>query len=381
MIIFRYLSKEVYQTCMAISGVLLFVIICNQSILYLTNAATGGLPVTVVFKIVFTQIPLFLTILLPLGFFLAILLAYGRMYVDSEMTVLGACGFSNIRLMNYTLLLSLVIMVIVSFLTFDTDPKVTAQQYRLQATMGVTTIVQTMIPGRFRSLENGNYVLYVGEISRDRKTMEDIFIAKRDKKQAKTPTTAPKWDTLIAQWGNYYVDPKTGAEFIVCHDGYYYSGTPGAKDYQIVKFDEMAYWLQNKITSIKDKASALPTMTLVRGMHNNLEYAAELQKRISMPLMIPIVTLLALPLCRVRPRQGKYARVVPAILLYILYANTILVAQKWVRTGAIPIELGLWWIHAGMLLIALWLLADMFEWRSKFRNSRRLKQEQKRDPA
>lgn len=365
MIVFRYLGKEIYQTCFAISAVLLFVIICNQMIVYLTNAATGGMPIGIVFKIIVIQIPLFLTVLLPLSFFLSILLAYGRMYVESEMVVLGACGYSNARLMLNTLALSMVITVAVGYLTFDTDPKVTAYQYQLQASMGVTTVIQTLMPGRFQSLGD-KYVIYVGEMSRDRKNLKDIFIAARRNPSANASPTAAKgaapWDALVAKWGDFHVDPKTGAEFVVCHDGYYYTGQPGSKDYQVVKFDQAAYWLQNKITDINTKASSVPTLQILKGFRHNLSYAAELQKRISMPLMVPIVVLLAVPLSRVRPRQGKYARVVPAILLYIMYANTILVAQKWVTSGAIPIQLGLWWIHAGMLLIGLGLLIEMYGW-------------------
>ncbi len=362
MIIFRYLAKEVYQTCLAISGILLFVIICNQMIVYLTNAAAGNLPVFVVFKLILIQIPLFLTILLPLGFFLSILLAYGRMYVESEMIALGACGFGNIRLVISTLLLSIFIVLIVTYLAFISDPKVTAYQYQLQAKMGLTTVVQTLMPGRFRALDGDKYVIYVGGMSRDRKTMSDIFIANRHNTHQASADQAQDFNVLTAKSGDFYIDPKNGAEFIVCHDGYYYSGTPGTKNYQIVKFTQVAYWLQNKITSISTKAAAVSTSTLVKNLKNNANYQAELQKRISMPLMIPIVTLLAIPLSRVRPRQGKFARIVPAILLYILYANTILVAQKWVQNGQIPLTLGLWWIHAGMLLIAAWFLIDLYGW-------------------
>ena len=53
--------------------------------------------------------------------------------------------------------------------------------------------------------------------------------------------------------------------------------------------------------------------------HNTLSSKAELHWRITLILAVPIMALLAVPLSKVNPRQGRFAKIVPALLLYLIY--------------------------------------------------------------
>ena len=103
MIVFRYLSREVLLTFSAVSAVLLVIIMSGRFIKYLAQAAQGVLDPSVLLMIMAYRIPGFLQLILPLGLFLGVLLAYGRLYLESEMTVLTATGMSEQRLLSYTL--------------------------------------------------------------------------------------------------------------------------------------------------------------------------------------------------------------------------------------------------------------------------------------
>jgi lipopolysaccharide export system permease protein len=80
---------------------------------------------------------------------------------------------------------------------------------------------------------------------------------------------------------------------------------------------------------------------------------AELQWRIAMPLMCLVLALIAVPLARLRPRQGRYARVWVALLIFLVYSQLISVGKVWIARGTLPLFLGLWWTHAVVVLIAL----------------------------
>ena len=69
--------------------------------------------------------------------------------------------------------------------------------------------------------------------------------------------------------------------------------------------------------------------------------------------MCVVLTLLAVPLSRLRPRQGRFARVWLAVLIYLLYSNMISAGKVWIAHGAVPEFLGLWWVHAVVVLLAL----------------------------
>ncbi len=59
--------------------------------------------------------------------------------------------------------------------------------------------------------------------------------------------------------------------------------------------------------------------------------------------MALVLTLVAVPLSRLRPRQGRYARVGFAIVVYIVYSNLIAAAKVWVEKGDLPPIVGVWW--------------------------------------
>ena len=98
---------------LAVSGILLLVFMSGRFIKYLAEAAAGELAGDVLFQIMAYRFPGFLELILPLGFFIGILLAYGRMYLESEMTVLFACGVSDKQLLMKTLLGSIPVMLVV----------------------------------------------------------------------------------------------------------------------------------------------------------------------------------------------------------------------------------------------------------------------------
>lgn len=86
---------------------------------------------------------------------------------------------------------------------------------------------------------------------------------------------------------------------------------------------------------------------------NNRKAAAELHWRMAMPVSVLVLALLAFPLSRVNPRRGKFTQLLPAILIYIIYGNLLFLGKAWIFKGTINFNLGLWWVHGMMLLIAL----------------------------
>jgi lipopolysaccharide export system permease protein len=80
---------------------------------------------------------------------------------------------------------------------------------------------------------------------------------------------------------------------------------------------------------------------------------AELQWRLGLPVMTVVLTILAVPLGRLRPREGRYARVWIAVMVFALYANLALAGRTWIERGQVAPALGLWWVHGLFLLVSL----------------------------
>jgi lipopolysaccharide export system permease protein len=68
--------------------------------------------------------------------------------------------------------------------------------------------------------------------------------------------------------------------------------------------------------------------------------------------MILILALLAVPLGKSSPREGRYARVGVGLLIYFIYANTLSIARVWVERETVPAWLGIWWVHVAVTVFA-----------------------------
>ncbi|MDU8607427.1 LPS export ABC transporter permease LptF [Pseudomonas syringae group sp. 247E2] len=351
MIVFRYLSREVLLTLSAVSAVLLVFIMSGRFIKYLAQAASGALDPGVLFLIMGFRLPGFLQVILPLGLFLGILMAYGRLYLESEMTVLAATGMSQQRLLAITMGPATLVGLLVAWLSFSLAPQGATQFSLLINKQDAMTEFDTLVPGRFQALRDGTRITYTKELSEDRSQLAGVFIS--EKRMSGDKSKDNGITVLVAEKGHQEVRPN-GSRFLILENGYRYDGNPGAADYRVIKYDTYGAMLPKPEISeeITDR-EAIPTSELVGNPAPRS--VAELQWRISLPLSVFIVTLMAIPLSRVNPRQGRYLKLLPAILLYMSYLAILISVRSSLEKGKLPLSLGMWWVHGIYLSIGLLL--------------------------
>ena len=350
MIIFRYLAKEVWWTLLSLTAILMLIFLSNQFILYLNRAAAGSIPMMIIMKLMIIELPTLLCLLLPLGFYVAMLLAYGRLYADSEMIVLQACGYGPKNLLKHSLIMAAVVSFVLFFLMFWLVPEMYKERAKLLRTTGIQTLMQTIIPGRFHSIEGGQKIFYVQAMSRNHKKAEQIFLARQLPKENQV-----RWDVLWAEKAFAKKDANTGEDYLILQQGREYQGVPGQANYQVTQFSEYQTRLPHPVVNQKEDFRAVSWSELWPSQ-GNLKKIAELQWRFSVPIMVFVLTLVAVPLSRVNPRSGKFARLLPAIVIYILYANLMFMGRNAIATGHLPPWLGLWSIHGLVALLGLFLI-------------------------
>ncbi len=359
MLIFRYLAKEVFITLTSLTTILLLIFMSNQFVRYLNRAASGHLPVVFIMKLMMLEMPNLMGLLLPLGFYMSLMIAYGRLYADSEMTVLNACGYGQGSLLRQSLLMASVVALFVLVIMLWFSPYIAIERAKLLRASGVQTLMQTVVPGQFRALSGGREVFYVESMSRDKAVAQKVFLARLNDKGP-----APQWDVLWADKAFVESDPLTHEDYAIMEDGRAYQGQPGQADYQVVDFKRYQARLPHPFeVTTKDVRTAY-TSELWSSKNHTLAKSAELQWRFSIPLMVLILTLIGVPLSRVDPRSGKYAKLLPAILIFIVYANFMFIARNWIAQGKIPPWLGMWWLH---LVFAL--LGGLLIWRNRVKLS------------
>jgi lipopolysaccharide export system permease protein len=121
-----------------------------------------------------------------------------------------------------------------------------------------------------------------------------------------------------------------------------------------------------RVSDTKVSPEATPTRDLIGSP--DLERAAELQWRIALPVMAIVLTLIAVPLSRLRPREGRYGRVVLAVIVFFVYLQLLSAGKVWIARGTVPPWLGLWWVHAAVgAFAALIVLGPRMIQRARYR--------------
>ncbi len=352
MIVFRYLSREVLVTLSAVSAVLLVIIMSGRFIKYLAQAAQGLLDPGVLLMIMGFRMPGFLQLILPLGLFLGILLAYGRLYLESEMSVLSAAGMSPQRLLAYTLAPALLVALLVGWLSLFLAPQGIARVEQILNSQEALTEFDTLVPGRFQSMRGGTRVTYTERLSEDRSELGGVFISEQQlASDGKEPRAIA---LLVAEKGRQEIQAD-GSRYLILENGYRYDGNPGEADYRAIQYDRYGVLLPKpEVGAEVGEREALPTAALLDS--DDLRHRAELQWRLSIPLLVFVVTVLAVPLARVNPRQGRFLKLLPAILLYMAYLALLIAMRGQLEKGRLPPALGLWWVHGLFLAIGLVLL-------------------------
>lgn len=359
MIISRYLTKEVLQALIGLTLILLLIFLSQQLVRFLSYAASGKIAVNILFQLLGYETPFLLAVLLPLGLYLGVLLVYGRLYSENELRVMHACGLSLQRLTGITMTIALSVMAAVLILTLWINPYLAEKkQESLERGSGLDSMINVLMPGRFQVSPDGKRVVYVEAISRNHQQAKQLFIA--DEGKNVTEQNAYPWVVLSAERGYQVEDPQTHDRFMIATDGYRYEGVPGQNDYRIMQFKKYAVRAPDANTNgLRQIQEAIPTLTLLR-TYQQPNSASELQWRLSLPLSVLILALLAVKLSQVRPGQGRYLMLLPAILIYVVYINLLFAARNMVEQSMVPVSVGIWWVHVLALALAAILF---FKWR------------------
>jgi len=353
----RYVLREVAVSWLAVTMVLLAVLVSGQLAKILGLAAEHGFPRDIVFALIGLTTLQNLVLLVPIGMLLAVMLALGRLYHESEMTAVRACGVGPARLYRPVYALALPVAVGLAWLTFDVGPAAYDGAEELRGKAMRDAQFGHLEPGSFRTFAGGKAVFYAESIDSSGR-LTNVFVQRYEDDRVEVATAA---------WAEQRVLDGGQTQIVVLHDGERVEGVPGKADFRRIRFIEHGIPVvvpepgagrdlpERKSTSALIGSAALPDV-------------AELQRRISMPIMVLVLALVAVPLAALRPREGRYARVAIAILIYFFYSNLVSAAQTWVAKGRIPPIVGSWWVHLLVLAVGLVLLhrqSPLTAWRTR----------------
>jgi len=409
----RYMTRQVASTTALVLGFLVVMMLGGRLIRYFGIAAEGRLDISLLFTIIGYNLPYFLELILPLAFFIALMLVFGRLYVDQEMAVINASGVSRGRLARLMTPLILALFVGEAALSIVGKPWGVRSSEAVWQQQALTSAFDLISPNEF--ISSDNYHLYVGSLSDDKKKLQDVILIQSEPtpkgnagKSADMNNTIdqetadqmgisdmPKdiinrdaknisKDTItLAKRAEQVNTGNSGVTQLDLFQGRRYEVGAGSLKYNQVAFDRYRITLtessQEVITEDNIETQAIgPLWQAATGdaqtSTNNALRAAqgELGYRLALPWLMIIAPMLAVPLAQVRPRQGRWLRLFPSILLFVSCALGIISLKNAVSKGSISV----WayaWLVLGFMALALYL-----NWGSRVQHRLRFRKQENR---
>jgi len=345
-IIDRYIIREISRPAVTICTALMGIFGCYIAARYLEDSVQGQLPGSTVILMILLRIAIALEILLPTTLYLSVMIAFGRLYTDAEMTAMFACGIRMVRVLRPVVFVAITAGLIVACFSLSIRPWAWNQFFWLKARAKVNFDMTRMKGGNFYEIEDGKTVIFADNVDNRKNQAQHVFM------QIKRHG---KMQIIYAKTADQYPHDKTTEPVLALQDGRLYEFSETEKRCEILQFGTLAIPLVSK--------EGMPLEQKVKGvsaeqlMHSrNPEEIAELQWRLTAPFSTILLALLGVPLSRSSPRQGKYAKVPLGILVFAVYYNLSAITKEWVGQGVVGSIPGIWWTQAllaGLLLALL----------------------------
>ena len=352
-IIDRYILREILQTCAAVLAVLLLIVLTNTLIYMLGQVVDGRIGGDALLPLLLANISQVLVMLIPPGLYLGVLLAFGRLYADSEMAALRAGGFGPARLYRPVVLAALVVSALAAFLSLQVAPWAERVDHDIRAQIAERSELVGIAAGQFTSVSGGDIVIFA-ERRTDDGVLEEVFV------EAEDGDGSPV--IIRAREAVEQRDDDTGWRYIELRNGERHTGHPGASEHAVIEFERHGLRMPDPDVDPGRPDREAQSLAELRAA-GGPEDLAEIQWRLSIPLGCMTLALAALPLSRTSPRKGRYARIAVALLLYMFYANFMVMAREAVADGNVPGVVGMWWAHAVVLLAIAALVIQQNGWR------------------
>ena len=353
-IIDKYIAKELLTVFLSVYFVLLIIVLSTEIVHLLSWVSQGIIPVTAFLAYLMNSLFEFSVILIPLSLLMGILLAFGRLYSDSEMAAIMSAGIGPMQWYRPLMLIAIPTTILLFVLMAYVKPIISYQRAELRAEILSQSQLDTLLVGQFNRASKDGAVLFLESVeannnstnnsSTNNHQINNVFF-----QQHRENTS---YVDLAESTSSFY--NEEGRRYMMMHNGMHYAGNAGEANFKIVKYKDYGIHIYRK--QVKADQSIKSKHVAELWQSTNPEAQAELQWRFSIPLATIIVAFMALPLSHTNPRSGRYSKLAVALILYLLYSNLLGVGKTWIVQEKVPVWIGTWWVHIIAIVFTLILL-------------------------
>ena len=346
MIINRAFISEVLRTTIAVTLVIVSIFLVMRVMGFLSQAAEGLIPIGGVLSLVALKMVAYLDVMIPLMFYIALLMVLNRWYTDKEMAVLASAGVGITHFLRPMVWLILGVNGVVIFCAFYLTPMSLARGYDLERGYRQSSEVSGIITGKFVEAKDGHGVYFVEEYNQDSGNYEGVFVYR---------ASFEREGVVVSQQAYRMEDPDTQDQFLVLVNGSRYEGNPGSPDYRVIDFERYAVRIEPR----NQTKLSLPIRARSNAELRDSDvpsFLSEWYWRIAKVFTLPILALFALGLSHVDSRRGKSTGMILAFLVYLTYTNLLGYTVALVKKGDVTGGGAIWSVHAVYFLLAVYCL-------------------------
>jgi len=307
----RSFIKEVCVTTLIVTIVVVCMFLVLRGLIFLGQAADGLIPASGVFALVALAMIANLDIIIPLMFFIALIMVLSRWYTDQEMSVYASCGMGVLHFLKPLAVLNLLFGGTVAAFSFFLTPEALTKGYELESGYRQSSEVNGVITGRFVESKKGALVYFVEHYNAESNLYENVFISQ---------STAEREGVVVAETAYRTTDSVTHDQFLVLTDGSRYEGMIGLKNYRIIEFERYAVRLEiDTNPKVYLPIKALPTAQIM-----NSEIPTEYGEwiwRIAKIFTLPVLSIFGIALIDLDHRNGSSKGRILAFVVYLSYSN------------------------------------------------------------
>lgn len=354
-IIDRYIGREIILSSLTVIFVLLVIVMSTELVHFLKYLVEGRIPADSLVSFMLNSLMEYTITLIPLSLFLGVLLAFGRLYKDSEMTAIMSAGIGPMQWNRSLLLIAIPVSLVVLLLMLFAGPWVSQQHDDIKSEIKARSESSMFSAGQFNKTSSGKDVFFMASNDDESGLMSSVFHnSNRGGENA----------VDIATSATSIRDSKNNL-FTVMHNGHQYIGNAGEANFRTIEYEEYGVLMPD--AKKPDKFVDNESRTTAELWNETFPpLRAELQWRFTVPMAALISAMIALPLSRTSPRGGRFAKMSLALLVYLVYSNMLAVGKTWLINESVPFWVGTWWVHlVALAILGLFWMKDGYFVRRK----------------
>ena len=336
-ILFRSLNIEVFKSTLGILAILFMLVVGSRLIGYFEQSAEGLIDPNIIYKVVALRFPDFVTLLIPLSFFLGLIITISRLYSDREIYGYISGGLSTIDLIRYLIPQSLLFFLITLVLSIYVAPYTKELSKEIISVDTIQEKLASIKPKELILFDDDGSFIYIEDKENSSFDKVIVFDGSDDK------------SSLVRASRLKYFETESSIE-LNFENGSMYQNIFNKDSSVITQFSELKIPAGKEVTILKGLSfSKLFDFSLKSSK-------SQMQWNISVPLTIFIFLLLAVSLSKVQPRQGRLSVVLPSIFIYILYLSLLILARDSSKDDIVISSDYIWFVHLFFLILGFFLL-------------------------